>query len=86
MKKFIKSSKRICKSRPVMAGESYGWVVEPYEAAEAYEFACEHLGTEYVNEEIIQCISSDELSECLAYIFRMNDFDEWYDREQESDD
>ena len=65
--------------RPVKAAESYGWVVESWEAQEAYEFACERLGKEYVDEEIIQGLSTDELAESLAYLFRMNEFDEWYD-------
>lgn len=66
--------------RPVMAGESYGWVVEPDEAYEAYEFACEYFGKEDLDSQIVDCLSSDELSDNLAYIFRMNDFDEWYNR------
>lgn len=84
MKKYIKkvtaSTDNRRKHRPVMAGESYGWVVEPDEAYEAYEFACEYFGKEDLDSQIVDCLSSDELSDNLAYIFRMNDFEEWYNR------
>ncbi len=56
---------------------NYGWTVESNEASEAYELACEHFGEEDINRQIIQSMSSDELAESLAYIFRMNDFREW---------
>lgn len=84
MKKYIKkvtaSTDNRRKHRPVMAGESYGWVVEPDEAYEAYEFACGYFGKEDLDSQIVGCLSSDELSDNLAYIFRMNDFEEWYNR------
>lgn len=66
--------------RPIRAAEDGGWVVESWEAWDAYEFACEYMGKESVDEQIIQSLSTDELAACLAFIFRMNDFDEWYDR------
>jgi hypothetical protein len=61
-------------------GESGGWVVEPWEAWEAYEMACEYMGKEDVDYQILKCLGDDELSSCLAYIFRMNDFREWDER------
>ena len=56
---------------------SYGWVVENWEAKEAYELACEYFGEEDINSQIVQAISDEELAACLAFIFRMNDFQEW---------
>ena len=73
------STKRKAK-KPVTAAESYGWVVESWEAAEAYEMAAEAWGVEDINQQIVDCISSDELAACLAFIFRMNDFREWDER------
>ena len=73
-----KSVKSACKSKkPVKAAESYGWVVENWDAQEAYEFACEYFGEEDLNSQIVQAIGNEELAACLAFIFRMNDFREW---------
>ena len=58
---------------------NYGWVVENWEAQDAYDLACEYFGEDEINRQIIQAMSSDELAECLAFIFRMNDFREWDD-------
>lgn len=74
------------RTRPVMAGESYGWVVDANEAYEAYEFACEYFGKEQLDADIVDCLSSDELADNLAYIFRMNDFEEWYNRNGSDED
>lgn len=63
--------------RRIMAAESYGWVVESYEANEAYNLAAEYFGEEDLNAQIVQSLGSDELAACLAFIFRMNDFREW---------
>ena len=88
MKKFTKypgnkvEAARQTAKQPVMAAESYGWVVESWEAQDAYDFACEYFGEEDLNKQIIQAIDSDELAACLAYIFRMNDFQEWYNRDE----
>ena len=60
-----------------------GWEVDDMEAREAYEFACDQLGKESVNEQIVGCLGSTQLAECLAFIFRMNDFREW-DKYKES--
>lgn len=56
---------------------NYGWVVESRDAHKAYDFACEHFDIDDLNSQIVQSLSSDELAESLAYIFRMHDFREW---------
>ena len=64
--------------QPITAAESYGWVVEDWEAWDAYEFALDHgWDEEDLNAQILKAMSSEELAACLAYIFRMNDFREW---------
>lgn len=63
--------------RRLNCGESYGWVVDPSEAQEAYDFACEYFGKENLDDQIVYSLGNDALSDCLAYIFRMNDFREW---------
>lgn len=59
--------------------ESYGWKVNDWQAKEAYEFAIEsgYWDEESLNADIVQAISDSELAACLAFIFRMNDFQEW---------
>lgn len=69
--------------KPVTAADSYGWVVESWEAWDAYEAACNAWGKEYVDDEIIRGLSTDELAASLAYLFRMNDEDPYH---TESDD
>ena len=63
--------------RRLNCGESYGWVVDPSEAQEAYDFACEAIGKDTVDSDIVGTLSYDELSDALAYLFRMWDFTEW---------
>lgn len=63
--------------RILTEAESEGWVVENDEALEAYDFACEMFGKEKLDSEIVNSLGTEELAECLAYIFRMYDFDEW---------
>ena len=72
--------------RPIKAAESYGWVVNDWEARDAYDFACEYFGEEDLNSQIVGCMSSEELAACLAYLFRMNDFREWDERNEEDED
>lgn len=72
--------------KPVMAADNYGWVVDSNEAWDAYNFACEYFGKEQLDAEIVEGLSTDELAESLAFIFRMNDFQEWYDQNGSSDD
>ena len=63
--------------RRLNCGESYGWVVDSSEAQEAYDFACEVIGKDTVDSDIVGTLSYDELSDALAYLFRMWDFEEW---------
>jgi hypothetical protein len=81
----IKSNRRINKRRPVKAAESYGWELDSSEAWEAYEFACDYFGKENLDAEIVSGLSTDELAEALVYIFRMNDFREWDERNGDED-
>lgn len=79
-------SNNIRKSSKLNEAESYGWVVEDYQAQEAYEFACDYFGEDELNSQIVSCISNEELASCLAYIFRMNDFREWDEYLEGNDD
>lgn len=66
---------------PVTAAESYGWEVPDNMAQEAYDFAINsgYWDENSLNADIVNAISTDELAACLAFIFRMNDFQEWDD-------
>lgn len=79
----IKSSTQTSR-KAVTAAESYGWVVDDNEAWDAYEFACEYLGKEYVDDAIINTLSNEDIASSLAYLFRMWDFREW--EESKSDE
>ena len=72
--------------KPVTAADSYGWVVESWEAWDAYEAACNAWGKEYVDEEIIRGLSTDELAASLAYLFRMNDEDPYHTESDDDDE
>ena len=84
-RKNVKSNRKINR-RPVKAAESYGWEVDSSEAWEAYEFACDYFGKENLDDQIVSGLSTDELAESLVYIFRMNDFREWDERNGGSDE
>ena len=71
--------------RRMTEGESYGWVVEPWEAWDAYDMACDSMGKDYVDDAIVHCMDTDELSECLAFLFRNWDFTEWDERESQNE-
>lgn len=72
--------------RRLTEAESYGWVVEDWDAIEAYEFACEYMGKEYVDGAIVDTLSSEDLASSLAYLFRMWDFREWEAHKNEEED
>lgn len=76
----VTSSHRIRKTS-ITAAESYGWEVPDDRAQEAYDFAIEsgYWDEASLNADIVNAISTDELAACLAFIFRMNDFQEWDD-------
>ena len=73
------ASKSTGRKNSINAAESYGWVVGESEAWEAYEFACEYFGKEDLDAQIVSSLSVDELASSLAYIFRMNEFQAWYE-------
>lgn len=58
------------------AGESYDWYVAPWEAHEKLDLWIETVGMEKAFDDLRGAINTDELSECLAFIFRNNDFPE----------
>ena len=82
MKKIIRANKNVNK-KPVTAAESYGWVVDENEAWDAYEFVCDYMGKEYVDDAIVNTLSVDDVASSLAYLFRMWDFREWEERNEE---
>ena len=84
--KSIRANQNSKKRRPIKAAEDYGWVVDSSEAWEAYEFACDREGKEFVDDQIVQTMSTDELAESLAFLFRNWDYEEWYDRNNDDDD
>lgn len=71
------SIKRCATKVKINEAESYGWVVEDWQASEAYELACDYFGEDDINRQIVDCMSNEELAACLAFIFRMNNFEEW---------
>ena len=84
-----KSVKSACKGKKsVKAAESYGWVVEENEAWDAYNFAIDSgwWDEAQLDSDIVRTLSVDELASSLAYIFRMNDFREWDERNEDSDE
>lgn len=66
--------------RVIIEAENGGWVVDSSEAQEAYDMAVKYMGKETIDDAIIRCLTSNQLAECLAYIFRMYDFREWSER------
>ena len=58
------------------AGESYGWVVNPEDAWDKLELWKETVGAEQALDDLAKAMGTDELSSCLAFIFRNNDFKE----------
>lgn len=85
-----KSVKSACGKgkKSVKAAESYGWVVEENEAWDAYDFAIESgwWDEAQLDSDIVHTLSVDELASSLAYIFRMNEFREWEERNDSDED
>lgn len=77
--------KRINENKMLQEAESYKWIVESYEAHEAYNMACDYFGKEYVNDQIVDTLSDDELASSLAFLFRMWDFRQWDERDNVED-
>lgn len=67
------------------AGESYGWVVNSEDAWNKLMLWEETVGAEQALRDVAKAMGDEELSECLAYIFRMNDFKEGCSDTDDSD-
>ena len=78
--KYLKSLISESVKRALKEAENGGWVVENNEVNEAMEMAIQHFGEEYVNEAIVRTLTTDQIAESLAYLFRMWDFEEWNNR------
>ena len=78
--KYLKSLISESVRRALKEAENGGWVVENNEVEEAMNMAIEHFGEEYVNEAIVRTLTTDQIAESLAYLFRMWDFEEWNNR------
>ena len=88
-KLFHKGEPTIVEEKPVKAGESYGWYVDPNEAWDKLQLWVDAVGAEQALDDIAKAMGADELSECLAFIFRNNDFREGLsedDSEEENDE
>lgn len=72
-----KESKQISRRKGLNEAESYGWEVPENMVWEAYELACEKMGKDYVDDAIVNTVSTDELASSLAFLFRNWDFREW---------
>ena len=59
--------------------------VAPWEAQEKLDLWVETVGVEQAFDDLRGTIDQDELSECLAYIFRNNDFKEGCSEEEEDE-
>ena len=82
-KLFHKGEPTIVEEKPVKAGESYGWYVDPNEAWDKLQLWVDAVGAEQALNDIAGAMGTDELSECLAFIFRNNDFREGLSEEDE---
>lgn len=78
--KYLKNLISESVKRALKEAENGGWVVENNEVDEAMSIAIEHFGEEYVNEAIVRTLTTDQIAESLAYLFRMWDFEEWNNR------
>ena len=78
--KYLKNLISESVKRALKEAENGGWVVENNEVNEAMEMAIQHFGEEYVNEAIVRTLTTDQIAESLAYLFRMWDFREWSNR------
>ena len=62
------------------SANSYGWEVDESEVDKALDLYVEIMGKERAFEDIVETMSSTELAESLAYLFRMNEIYEWDER------
>lgn len=78
------TARKLVKSRrAIKSAESYGWVVDSSDANRALDMWIETVGEEYAYKDVVDTLSTDELAEAMAYIFRMNDFREWNGEDEE---
>lgn len=70
----VEASKK--NSNNKVAGESLGWVVESDEAWDKWELWKQQVGGEEAGDDLARALGNNELADNLAYIFRMNDFQE----------
>lgn len=63
-------------SKNIKSGESYGWVVNPDDAWDKLQLWIDTVGAEAALDDIAKAMGTEELSSCLAFIFRNNDFKE----------
>lgn len=77
--KVIKETVKRCLNE----ADSYGWYVDDNDPETAYYFAIENGGwdEESLNAAIVGCMSKEEKAKCLAFLFRMDNFQAWKDRE-----
>ena len=68
--------KSIQSSIKIKSGESYGWVVNPEDAWDKLQLWVDTVGAEAALDDITKAMGTEELSSCLAFIFRNNDFKE----------
>ena len=86
LKITMDSKSRTLNKRNLREGESYGWVVENDQAWDALDMFTEVYGAEYTLDALARAMGTEELANNLAYIFRMHDFREFYNDEDEEDD
>ena len=58
-----------------------GWTVETNEVEEAYQMLAAILGEDAANAAIVRCLDEVSLSQCLAYLLRMYNVQEWSKRD-----
>lgn len=81
-------NKSLGASKKVKSGESYGWYVDAGEAWDKLQLWIDTVGAEAALDDLAKAMGTDELSECLAFIFRNNDFKEGcsdYEPEEEDE-
>ena len=71
------------KDEQLNEGESGGWYVDSSEAQEAYNMFVNAIGKEEADAAIVRALGDNALADVLAYLFRMYDFREWDNRDEE---
>lgn len=63
-------------TKVVNSAVNNGWVVNEEEAYEKLQLWIDEVGAEKALDDVARAIGNGQLAEALAYIFRMNDFEE----------